>query len=220
MKRRILCAGAAVVVAGAVICGCVSILGEETSENKVVYLEEFDQYADTVRCFNDGTRCVEWATGSLKGLGFAPVADGLAREGFFPIADIPQGKWTLTFLAWNRAKAPSDFAFVLYFGDRGNPAVVEYPFTVSNNWWRTCSVLSEGRGPLVGWNVKGKVGTDIFIDRVRVEQGVHRPYRLGDPVEWLANLPPVADEPLPADFGTALADGKAVPVDLEKEDLL
>ena len=222
MKRGVLCAGAAVVVTGAVICGCVSIIGEETSENKVVYLEEFDHYADHVACFNPGTKVWEWQTGSLKGLFFAPEEDGLARDGFFPISPSPKGKWTLTFNLWNRTKTkePSPITLVLYFGDRKNPTAVEYPFVATKNWWQLCHVFSENRGELVGWNVKGAKGVDVIIDRVRVEQGVHRPYRLGDPVEWLAKLPPVIDETLPADFGTALADGKAVPVDLEKNDLL
>jgi len=211
--------GGAALVAAAV-CGCVAMFGEETCENRVVYLEEFDHYADTIPCFNAGSSCAEWQTGSLKGLLFAPEADGFAREGFFPIADSPKGKWTLTFLAWNRAKTPSAFTMVLYFGDPKHPTTAEYPFTVTDNWWKTCSVFSEGRGPLVGWNVKASVGAQVFFDRVRVEQGVHRPYRLGDPAEWLAQVKPFADEPLPADFGAALADGKAVPVDLEKEELL
>ncbi len=220
MKKMFLLSGAIVAVSAAVICGCVSILGEETSENKVVYLEEFNHYADYVHCFNEGTRCVEWATGSLKGLGFKPAADGLAREDFFPILEPLRGKWTLTFLAWNRAKSPSVFSLVLYYGDRTDPDTVEYPFTVSNNYWQTCAVFSDGRGAPLGWNLKGAVGTDILIDRVRIEQGVHRPYRLGDAVEWLAKLPPVVDEMLPADFGCAMENGKAYPVDLEKTDLL
>ena len=220
MKRCLFAVFGATLAAVAAVCGCMSILGEETSENRVVYLEEFDHYADTVRCFNDGTRCVEWATGSLKGLGFKPVGDGFAREGFFPIATPPKGKWTLTFLAWNRARTPSAFSLVLYFGDRKNPTAAEYPFVASNSYWQTCAVFSEKKGELVGWNLKGAVGTDVYVDRVRVEQGVHRPYRLGDPVEWLAKVGPFVDEQLPADFGAALVDKKAVPVDLEKDDLL
>ena len=190
------------------------------SANRVVYLEEFDHYADCVPCFRPGTRCVEWQTGSLKGLGFKPEADGLARDGYFPVSESPKGKWTLTFLGWNRATTPSAFSLVLYFGDRGKPEPAEYPFVASNDFWQTCHVFSGERGELVGWNLKGGVGTDVYIDRVRVEQGVHRPYRLGDPVEWLAQAKPFADEPLPVDFGEAMEAGKAYPVDLEQNDLL
>ena len=206
----------------AVVCGCVSILGEETCENRVVYLEEFDHYADHVACFNPGARIQEWQTGSLKGLFFTPEEDGFARDGFFPICPSPKGKWTLTFNLWNctKTKEPSPIAFVLYFGDRRNPTAVEHPFVAAKNWWQVCSVLSEGRGDLVGWNVKGAKGADVIIDRVRVEQGVHRPYRLGDPAEWLAKLPPVVDEALPDDFGAAMETEKAYPVDLEMSDLL
>lgn len=220
MKSRALSVGGAILaVAAAAVCGCVMMRGEETGENRVVYLEEFDHYADVVPSFNAGAKVFEWQTGSLKGLFFKPEKDGFAKEGMFPISPSPVGKWTLTFLAWNRAKAPSRLTLALYFGDRKNPTAAEYPFEVSKDWFETFAVFSEGKGPLVGWNVKGAVGTDVVLDRIRVEQGVHRPYRLGDPVEWIASAKPFADETLPADFGVALADGKAVPVDLEKSDL-
>ena len=141
---------------------------ETAAAVRTIYLEEFDHFADTVHCFNTGTSCAEWTTGGLKGLLFRPEEEGaFARDGFFPITEPPQGEWTFSFLAWNRAKEPSAFSMVLYYGDRKNPQAVDYPFTVTNNFWRTCAVFSDGRGPLVGWNVKGAAGAQVFFARAR-----------------------------------------------------
>ena len=209
MKKLIFAAG--------VVCG----LGLQAQvPNRTVYLEEFDNYADYVACFRAGTRTCEYDTGSLKCLGFAPEADGLAREGYFPIKDSPEGKWTLTFIAENRAKEPSAFTLVLYYGDRSAPETEEHAFTASKGYWQPFHVFSKDARRLVGWNLKGAAGASIVVDRMRVEQGVHRPYRLGDPADWLAKLPPVKDEPLPADFGEAMEPKKPYAVDLEKEDLV
>ena len=196
---------------------------EALAAGRTVYLEEFDNYSDMTPCFRPGTALRESA-GSIKRIEFTPETAGGMRTGFFPITDSPKGKWTLTFLANGVAEKPSDFTLQLYYGDPKRPEIARHPFRVEKGrdrkYWRTFHVFSSDDRRLVGWNIAGEVGTSIEVDRVRVEEGVHRPYRLGDPEEWLAKLPPVKDELLPEDFGEAMKQKKAYPVDLAKNDVL
>lgn len=206
-------------VAIAIVSGSFSVFGSEASANRVVYLEEFDQYGEAVPSFLPGTRCKEWYCGAAMGLEFKPEADGFAHRSYFPIETSPKGLWTLTFKVQNRSDKQSAFSLVLYYGDRKNPKTEEHPFVATKPWWETLSVFSSSDEPLIGWNLKGRVGTNVIVDRVRVEQGVHRAYRLGDPTEWLAAAKGFTPEDLPNDFGSALSD-VPVPVNLEKSDLL
>ena len=192
------------------------------SPNRVVYFNDFNHLADCTPAFRPGTRVHEYGTGSLKSLRFAPEAEGLAHERYFRISEAPEGKWTFSFVARNMAKdaVRSEFELLLYYGDAENPKTEAHALSAEEPWFVRKHVYSAGDGRLVGWNLRGRPGCDVIIDFVRVEQGVHRPYRLGDPEEWLAKLPPVEDEQLPADFGRAMEAKTAYPVDLEKEDLL
>ena len=95
------------------------------------------------------------------------------------------------------------------------------------------SVACEGdlpKAPLVGWNLSmadrrlpsaapdAPCGS-VAVALVRVTDGAARPFPIGDPDEWLPEIVIRGPETMPGDFGEALSNKVARPVDLAANDI-
>jgi hypothetical protein len=132
--------------------------------------------------------------------------------------------------------APKDGAEGLLPEGNWNKAALTVENGRARLWLRRGGVLAvAGEGtlpktPLVGWNLsmgdnrlsgadaKTPCGS-VTVHTFRVTDGTARPYAIGDPDEWLPELAAHKPEAMPEDFGEALSNKVARPVDLDAHDL-
>ena len=239
-KKRAVAASSLLAMA---VCGCLVVgnYGKKEVVKRTVYREWFDHYQETTPCFLPGTTIAETGCSDSKGLVFEPQEDGaLARRGFFTIETPPEGeKWTFGFVYRHENGAVNPFTLRLLFGDRGDPSSVDFTVDRGHKYLTKGFVTVENRRaklwlyrdgvqaladeatlpakPLVGWNLVGDRGLKVIVTGVLVRDGVAQAYYPGDPAEWIAALPPVVDEQIPADFGTFLANDKKMVRELDLE---